>query len=312
MKVLFMGTPAVAVPVLSALVDEGYDLVEVISQPDRAAGRGRQIAPTPIKEYALNKGLKLLQPSSLNAQSNAQAHIVDLRPDVIVVAAYGRLLPPTLLGTASIGCLNVHPSLLPKYRGPSPVTAAILNGDKSTGTSVIEMSEQMDSGPVVAQATTSIGSGETAGVLTARLFQMAAGLIIELLPKWSSGKIVAKPQDDYAATTTPLLSKEDGRIDWSQSANDIALQIRAYDPWPGTFTYWGNRRLKILEGVEVSDGRHICDDVGSVVGLSNDSMGVVTGRGILELVLLQLEGRRSVEIRDFLQGNIKFQGAQLT
>ena len=241
-----MGTPAFAVPVLSALVDAGHDPVAVYSQPDRPLGRGRRTAPTPVKAYALERGLDVLQPESLRRDVVARRRLSDLAADVIVVAAYGLYLPDDVLKAPRLGCLNVHPSLLPKHRGPSPVAAAILGGDDVTGVTVMEVAERVDSGPVVAWRRLRIGAYETAGDLTGRLFRLGACLMVAVLPQWASGEIEASPQDDSEATTTRLLTRDDGAICWASPAERIARQVRAYDPWPGSFTHWDGRRLKVL------------------------------------------------------------------
>ncbi len=305
-----MGTPAFAVAVLATLVDAGHDVVGVYSQPDRPAGRGRRTTPTPVKAYALDKGLEVFQPASLREDEAAQRHITGLSPEVIVVAAYGLFLPNAVLEAPGLGCLNVHPSLLPTYRGPSPVATAILSGDEVTGVTVMEITEQMDSGPIVAQQETPIGTAETTGELTDRLFQMGATLLVDILPAWAVGELRGQPQDNSAAITTRLLTREDGAIDWRMSADQIARQVRAYDPWPGTFTLWDGRRIKVLEA-SIAEAEHIDDAAGTVVSDGGSPLGVVTGDRVLELKRLQLEGRRAAAARDFVQGQPDFVGARL-
>ena len=205
-----------------------------------------------MKAYAVERGLDVLQPASLRKDEDARRRLSDLAPDAIVVAAYGLILPDDVLEAPRLGCLNVHPSLLPKYRGPSPVASAILAGDGVTGVTVMEVTERVDSGPVVAQKRLRIRADETAGQLTDRLFQLGACLTVAVLPRWASGEIEASPQDDSEASMTRLLTRDDGAIDWAAPAEHIARQVRAYDPWPGSFTRWDGRRIKVLDGVGVA------------------------------------------------------------
>ncbi len=296
-----MGTPEFAVPVLEALVSGGHEVVAVYSRPDRPSGRGKRTSPTPVRSAAAAMGLPVRQPPSLKSV-DAQSELAALAPDVIVVAAYGLFLPRAVLDLPRHLCLNVHPSLLPKLRGPSPVSTAIVEGETSTGVSIMHLDEGMDSGPVLAQRRTPIGESETAEALTARLFEMGADLLVEVLPDWAEGRIRSRPQDESRATTTRLLTREDGRTDWSLSADRIARRVRGYAPWPGAYTYWGGRMLKILD---VSPDERIAPGrPGTVVeSADGDRIEIATGRGTLRVTRLQLEGRRPANAREFLQGN---------
>ena len=307
---VFMGTPASAVPVVSALLDQGYDVVGVLTRPDRPAGRGRRVAPPEVKRFALTLGLRVLQPSSLRRDEAARRELASLRPDVIVVAAYGLLLPPQVLELPRLGCLNVHPSLLPRYRGPSPAASAILNGDPVTGVTIMLIDEGMDSGPTLAQRETLIGADETTSALTARLLQMGASLLMEVLPRWQQGGIEARPQDESSATITRRLTKEDGKIDWGRSAEHIARQVRAYHPWPGAFTYWRGRLLKVREAAAIDRKGGPGASPGKVISLP-DMVGIVTGEGVLGLQRVQLEGRRAVTGHEFVRGHPDFVAATL-
>ena len=304
-----MGTPAFAVPVLSALVDAGHDLVAVYTQPDRPAGRGRRARPTPVKAHAAERGLDVFQPESLRRDEDARRHLSDLAPDVIAVAAYGLILPDDVLGAPRLGCLNVHPSLLPKYRGPSPVASAILAGDEVTGVTVMEVTERVDAGPVVARRRLRIRADETTGELTGRLFHLGGCLMVAVLPRWASGEAEASAQDDSEATLTRLLTREDGEIDWTAPAERIALQVRAYDPWPGSFTRWEGRRLKVLEA-SAARAEH-GDPAGTVVSGHDGVLGVATGDGVLRPGRLQMEGRRAVDAAAFARGQPGFVGSLL-
>lgn len=304
-----MGTPGFAIPVLVALLDAGHEVAGVYTQPDRPAGRRGRPAPSAVKEAAEELGLPVFQPPSLKREA-AQHELAGLAPDVIVVAAYGLFLPKATLDLPPLGCLNVHPSLLPRYRGPSPVASVILNGDAGTGVTVIRLDEGMDSGPIVAQRETAIGADEDGAGLTDRLFQLGAELMVETLPEWAAGRIAAVPQDDAAATTTSLLKREDGEIDWSQDATRIARQVRAYQPWPGAFTLWRGKLLKVVDATEAA-GHGSDAPSGQVVALSGGGLGIVAGHGVLEVRRLQLEGSRASGAAEFLRGHADIVGAVL-
>ena len=309
LSIVFMGTPGCAVPVLAALLDAGHDIIGVYTQPDRPAGRGRRPAAPEIKRFALDRELIVLQPSSLKRGEEAQRDLVSLQPDAIVVAAYGLMLPPDVLSAPRLGCLNVHPSLLPLYRGPSPVSAAILSGDPVTGVTLMEVDEGMDSGPIVAQQETPIDIEQGAERLTLRLFRLGADLLVKTLPPWSRGEVQPHPQDHSRATVTRRLSREDGWIDWTRSAEYVMRQVRAYQPWPGSFTQWRGRLLKVIRA-SVLDGP-TSGAPGFVISLPNGDIGVATGDGVLGLRSLQMEGRRVVTAREFASGNPDFPGSIL-
>ena len=307
-RIAFMGTPQYAIPVLSALVGT-HDVVGVYTRPDKPDGRGKHTVPPPVKRFALGRDLPVRQPHSLKP-AHVGEELAALAPDVIVVAAYGRFIPAGILGLPPYGFLNVHPSLLPKYRGPSPVASAILNGDAATGVTIIRLDEGMDSGPILAARETEIGPCEAADALTARLFEIGASLMDQTLPRWTRGEIEAQPQDDSQATITKLLTKEDGAIDWSQGVDRISRQVRAYHPWPGSFTRWRGRLLKVLEADTVESARNTPPQ-GQVVSLPDGDIGVGTGHGVLALSRVQLEGRRAVTARELIQGHPDVVGSTL-
>ena len=310
-RAVFMGTPDFALPALDALTDVGCDLVAVYTQPDRRAGRGKRTTPSPVKRAAQERGLPVYQPASLRRDPDARRQLAELAPDLIVVAAYGLFLPPETLALPPLGALNIHPSLLPLYRGPSPVASAILAGDNATGVSIILLDEGMDSGPILAQRETPIGEDETAGALTARLFDMGATLLADTLPAWRAHRITPAPQDESRATITRLLSREDGAIDWQMPAAQIARQVRAYHPWPSAFTHWNGKLLKITEARAV-DAPGIAPDIapGGAIALPQ-GVAIATGDGALLPLTLQLEGRRAVSAPDFTRGYPDFIGAIL-
>ena len=311
LRAVFMGTPVFASPVLDALLEGGHQVVGVYTRPDRGAGRGRHTASSPVKLLALERGLSVFQPASLRRDPAARAQMADLEPDVIVVAAYGLLLPEETLRLPALGCLNVHPSLLPRHRGPSPVASAILAGDPDAGVTLILLDQGMDTGPIVAQRSTPLGERETTEVLTDRLFRMGAELLLETLPGWASGDVQPRRQDESRATATRLLKREDGEIDWSRPVLDIWRQVRAMHPWPGTFTRWQGRTLKIIEARPSDSAKAAGDEPGLVVATDRSAIGVVAGDGVLKIERLQMEGRRAVGADEFLRGYRDFLGSHL-
>jgi methionyl-tRNA formyltransferase len=308
LRTIFMGTPAFAVPALDALLDANCDIIGVYTQPDRRSGRGRRLTAPPVKQAAIERGLPIFQPASLRRNEEARLHITSLAPDLIAVVAYGLFLPSHTLGTPPLGALNVHPSLLPRHRGPSPVATAILEGNKSTGVTLMQLDEGMDSGPIIAQRRTPIGADETAEDLTDRLFDIGADLLADTINPWRDGNITPVPQSEADATTSRLLKREDGAIDWTQSAGQIARQIRAYYPWPSSFTQWQGRQLKVHEASAL-DG--IESELPGTVTQLPQGIAVTTGSGALLLRRVQIEGRQATNISDFARGYRDFVGSLL-
>ena len=308
LRVVFMGTPAFAIPALDALSDAGCEIVGVYTQPDRRAGRGRRLTASPVKQAATERGLPVFQPASLRRDADAREHIASLLPDIIVVVAYGLFLPAETLAVPPLGALNIHPSLLPKHRGPSPVASAILQGEAASGVTLMLLDEGMDSGPIIAQRETPIGADETAETLTSRLFEMGARLLVDTLRQWRADEIAATPQVEADATITSLLSRQDGAIDWTRSADYIARQVRAFHPWPGTFTHWNGRQLKIHRATAVDTDASGAP--GTVVELPQ-GIGAATGEGALLLRRVQIEGRKAQDIDDFARGYRDFVGSML-
>ena len=310
MRLIFMGTPDFAAPPLASLVDAGHEVVGVYTRPDRRAGRGKRVVAPPVKRAALKLGLPVRQPTSLRRDERAQREIRELAPDAIVIAAYGLFLPPDTLVAPTLGCVNIHPSLLPRYRGPAPVVGALLNGDETTGVTLMIPDEGMDTGPILASIETPISAEEDAPTLTARLFEMGASLLVETLPKWARGEIEPRPQDDALASATSLVSREDGAIDWRLPAARIERMARAYQPWPGAYTIWRDSTLKALRA-RARESEGAGEPPGSVVGLADGGVGVRTGDGVLELVRVQLAGRAPADARDFARGYRDFVGSRL-
>jgi len=309
-RTVFMGTPDFAVPSLRALLDHPvFDVVGVVTQPDRRAGRGRKMRYSPVKETAVVAGVAVLQPQRLR-EPEVFAQLASLEPELIVVTAYGQILRLNVLDLPTFGCINVHASLLPRWRGASPINAAILAGDPVTGSTIMRMDEGMDTGPILTQAAEAIRPEDTAGSLHDRLAQQGADLLIASLPCYLEGKLTPRPQDDAGATLCRLLKKEQARIDWTQSAEQIERMVRAYDPWPGAFATWSGQNLKVgkarvvepdVDGL-IEPGRVIAWQGGAAVG---------TDAGLLALDQVQLAGKKMMDIRDFLQGRSEVVGARL-
>lgn len=305
-----MGTPEFALPSLRGLIESGYEVVAVYTQPDKPSGRGQRLRPSPVKGLALELGLRISQPATLRKPEEAQA-LSNLKPDVIVVAAYGKILPQEVLSIPSHGCINVHPSLLPKHRGASPVASAILAGDEVTGATIMLMDVGMDTGPVLAQSSMPLLPEDTTGSLALKLAMAGGKLLLETLPRWISGELKPLPQDSAKATYCKPISKEDGKIDWLKSAGEIWRRVRAYQPWPGCFTIWQGQILKILEAVPLPAQEGVAPGLVVSLARSETPVGVGTGEGILGIRGIQLAGRRVVSAREFITGQRSFIGSTL-
>ena len=312
MRLVFMGTPIFAVPVLADLTgQDGFEIAGVYTPPDRPAGRGRRSQASPVKEFALEHDLPVYQPASLRSAA-AQAELATLAPDAIIVAAYGKLLPTPVLELPPLGCLNIHPSLLPRHRGPSPVASAILEGDQVTGVTLMLLNEGMDTGPLIAQTEYPLNGTETAEGLTTTLFEIGGTLLQASLPRWQTGELKATPQDDSLATVTRKLERADGLADWALTAEELERRARAFTPWPGLFTTWDGSGVKLVE-VSVFSTDATDKNPGEVVETGDPATpaAVATGQGLLGLKTIQLEGKRAVAIGDFLRGAPAFIGARL-
>jgi methionyl-tRNA formyltransferase len=303
-----MGTPEFAVPPLEQLVANRFQVDGVYTRPDKLSGRGRRAVAPPLKRAALSLELPVFQPVSLKDGATI-AELAALHPDVIVVAAYGQILPPAVLDIPRLGALNLHPSLLPRDRGPSPVAAAILAGDRFTGLSVMLMEPGLDCGPILSQAQIPIFDTDTTATLTDKLSEVAAAMIQEVLMGWSRGELPPRPQDEARASYFGVISKEDGEIDWRLPARDIWRRVRAYHPWPGGFTHWRGKRLRIIAAVPLA--RVVAAEAGRVVALDEAAFGVQTGEGVLGVLGIQLEGKREMTSEEFFRGQRDFIGAVL-
>jgi methionyl-tRNA formyltransferase len=299
-RIVFFGTPSFALPPLKALIQGPDEVVAVVTQPDREKGRGRKVIASPVKELALQKGLPILQPEKAKEVS-FQEKLKSLGTDLFVVAAYGQILPKTILSLPKYGAINIHASLLPRYRGSAPIAWAILNGEKETGITTMLMDEGLDTGDILLQSEIPIHEDETTETLQDRLASLGAQLLSETLGKIKTGEIHSKPQDHSKATYAPMLKKEDGRIDWRKEANEIDRQVRAFHPWPGAYTEWQGQVLKIYKG-EVREGK-VAGKVGTVLWVGTDFIEIETGKGSYLLKEVQLEGKRRMSLRDFLLGH---------
>ena len=310
MRIVFMGTPEFAVPALERLVLSQYQVAAVYTPPDKPAGRGRVPAPPPVKEAALRRQLPVVQPDSLKS-AGAVSQLADLCPDVIVVAAFGQILPPSVLDIPRYGCINIHPSLLPRFRGASPVAAAILAGDEFTGVSIMLLDAGMDTGPVLARAAIPVAPQDNTGSLTEKLSLVAAHLLQDVLIGWRRQEITPQPQNEAEATYSAPITKEEGEIDWRLPARDIWRRVRAFNPWPGCYTRWRGKQLKIVEAVPVMGPD--APEAGRVVALpaGEAALGVGTGAGILGVLGVQVEGKRAMAAAEFLRGQRDFIGAVL-
>ena len=310
MRIVFMGTPEFAVPSLEGLISNGYEVVAVYTQPDKAAGRGRVIEESPVKKAALRHGLKVLQPVNLKS-AETKTQLADLKPDAIVVAAFGQILPQSVLEIPPFGCINIHPSLLPKYRGVAPVPAAILNGDEWTGVSIMLLDKGVDTGPVLTNVHVPVLPQDTAGSLLEKLAHSGAQLLLDTLPGWFRKEIKPQPQNSAEASYTKMLTKEAGEIDWKLPAVAIWRRVRAYQPWPGCYTRWQEKQLKIIEAEPLAAVEN--SPPGTVVSVkdSPSAFGVITGDGILGVIKVQLEGKKIVTAKEFLNGQRHILGAML-
>jgi len=297
--IVFMGTPEFAVPVLRRLIDEGHQIAAVVTQPDRPAGRGRALEMPAVKRAALELGLLVVQPESVNT-SEFTAQLAELRPEVGVVAAFGQLLGPRVLSIPERGYVNVHASLLPRHRGASPISAAILAGDAETGVSIMIVEAGLDTGPVLARAACPIRPDDTTGALEDRLAALGADLLARTLPDYLTGRIAPQPQDERWATFAGRVEKNDGRADWSRPAEELGRRARAYDPWPGLFAFVGEQRIRLWRVRPLPDWKG--DAAPGVVLPDFEGLVVATGQGALALDEVQLAGRGRVTGMEFKRG----------
>lgn len=299
MRIIFMGTPDFAVGTLTALMEAGHEIVLAVTQPDKPQGRKQTLVAPPVKEAAVSRGIPVFQPKRVR-EPEALAELKKYEPELIVVAAFGQLLPKELLDMPTFGCINVHASLLPKYRGAAPIQWAILNGDALTGVTIMRMDVGLDTGDMIAKEEVAIAPEDTGGTLFDKLAKAGAELLVRTIPSIADGTAVYTPQDESEATKVGQISKKDGRIDFTRSARSIECQVRGLNPWPSAYTYLGNKTLKIWSA-QVREGMGA--EIGTVVFLEKDCFGVQTGDGVLVCLEVQLEGKKRMDAGAFLRGN---------
>lgn len=298
-KIIFMGTPEFAVPSLRALYKNGHDVTLVVTQPDRPKGRGRKIVPPPVKKAAISLGYEVIQPASIRTAEFAN-HMAKHKPDIVVVVAFGHIIPKNILVVPKVATINIHASLLPKYRGPAPIQWAIINGERETGVTTMLMDEGLDTGDILFSSTVEIAPGDTAGTLHDRLSDLGADLLIQTLKSFEADNINPIPQDHSQATYAPILKKNNGRIDWEKPAEKIEAFIRGMTPWPGAFTFHGNKRLKVFKARPII--RDTAETPGVVIQGFPDELCVATGKGVLSVMEIQGESGKRLLVKDFLRG----------
>jgi methionyl-tRNA formyltransferase len=314
MNLVFMGTPEFAVPVLGKLLGTNQDVRAVFTQPDRPVGRHQDLRPPPVKVYAEAHAIPVLQPEKIRSpEARAQIEPLLKEADAVVVAAYGRILPAWMLAAPRLGCLNVHSSLLPAYRGAAPVNWAIARGERETGVTIMQMDEGLDTGAMLMWERTPIGERERAPEVLARLAEIGAELMIRTLDGLLRGEIKPIPQDDSKASYAPLLRREDGLIDWRMTASEIYNRLRGFTPFPGSYTFFDGRRLEILEAEdELPDEVAASAEPGTVCEVKKDSFVIICGGATrLRVFEVQPAGRRAMAARDFLNGALLRPGAAL-
>lgn len=311
-RVVFMGTPTLSATLLLALLDAKYNIVGVVTKPDKPAGRKREIEESPVKKLAVERALPLLQPERMDDATLKT--LTDWKPDLIVVAAYGKILPESVLNLPGFGCINFHTSLLPLWRGASPIQNALLNGASETGVTIMLMDRGMDTGDILTQVTVPIAPDDTTETLTDKLTTAGCDLILSTLPDWVERRITPKKQNHEDATLCQLIERSDGKIVWSDDAESIYNRYRALSPWPGIFAYWHKKdnllRLKLLTVSVQKLNPGLKQPIGMVCEIG-EKIGVQTGNGILFLETVQLEGKSPLPIREFLNGNEGFIGTLL-
>jgi methionyl-tRNA formyltransferase len=298
MRIVYFGTPPFAVPPLQSLITAGNEIAGVVTRIDKPAGRGKLMTPPAVKLAAEQSEVPVFQPKRVREPASIEA-VRAMRPEVIVVAAYGQILPKELLTLPRYGCVNIHASLLPAYRGAAPINWAIINGEARTGITIMQMDEGLDTGAVLVQESIPIDPRDTAGTLTEKLSELGSWLIVDSLSRIEGGVLPAVPQDPARATMAPLLKKEDGLIDWTMAAEKLHNRVRGLSPWPGAYSFLDGRLIKVLE-TEVAEG---AGDPGALYEQGGDDLVVGTGTGMLRIVALQPEGKKPMSAAEFLRGH---------
>ena len=301
MKVVFMGTPEFAVPSLDMLVREGYEVAAVVTQPDKPKGRGNKMAAPPVKEYAVKSGIEVLQPERIKTPEFT-AVLEALEPDLLITAAYGKILPKYILDVPRLGCINVHASLLPKYRGAGPINWAVIKGEKATGITTMFTDVGMDTGDMLVKMEFDIGEDMTAGEVHDKLATLGADTLKETLRLLKEGALVRIPQNDEEATYAPILNKDLGMIDWSKPAREIHNLVRGTNPWPGAFSFYKGEKMKVWKTRVVDDST--CKEApGSIYDVNKEGLTVVTGKGLIIIMEVQFESCRKMCIDEYICGH---------
>jgi methionyl-tRNA formyltransferase len=300
LAVIYAGTPEFSVPALEALLASAHRVVAVYTQPDRPAGRGREVAMSAVKRCALVRGIPLEQPPTLRDSAHVEK-LASYAADVMVVAAYGLLLPQAVLDTPRLGCVNIHASLLPRWRGAAPIQRAILAGDKMTGITIMQMDRGLDTGPMLLERPLTIGAHETGASLHDRLAPLGANALLEALDGFANGTLAPRPQPAEGATYASKLRKEEALIDWTRPALEIERQVRAFDPWPVAETRWQGEQLRVWAALAMDHSATAAP--GIVIATSNDGIDVATGAGVLRLTRVQVAGRKQLPAGDFLRAH---------
>lgn len=301
MKIIYMGTPDFAVAPLEAMLHAGYEVLAVVTQPDRQKGRGKEVSMSPVKECALKHGIPVLQPTKIREQENVE-QLAAYGADIFVVAAFGQILSEELLTMPKYGCINIHASLLPAYRGAAPIQWSILNGEKETGVTIQQMAKGIDTGDILSRVIVKIGEKETGESLFTKLMTAGAELLTETLPKIESGRIVPEKQKEEEASYAGKLDKNMGEIDWNKSAKEIERWIRGLNSWPSAYTHYKGKTLKIWEADVLPTEEGDPQMPGEVVFVGKEFFDVMTGEGILRIRNVQLEGKKRMAVKDFLLG----------
>ena len=307
-RIVFMGTASFSLAVLKMLIEEDYNIVGVVTQPDRYVGRKKVLTMPDVKVEALKYDIPVIQPARIKEDYQAN---VDLKPDLIITAAYGQIVPQAVLDIPRLGCINVHASLLPLYRGGAPVHQAIIDGQEKTGVTIMYMVKKMDAGDMIAQKETPILEEDTVGILYDRLSDLGAELLKETLPDILKGTNQRIPQDENLVTYAPTLSREDERLDWNMSARQVYNKVRGTNPWPGSYTTYQGKTVKIWAGqvhqCENAMKHHAHQDNGTIVKIFKDAIGVKVNDGVYLITELQLEGKKRMSVKDYLNGHCIFE-----
>ena len=300
LRIIYAGTPDFAVPGLAALLASGYHVIAVYTQPDRPAGRGRKVKPGPVKQLALEHNIPVYQPSNLRNQED-QEQLAELKPDLMVVAAYGLILPKTVLDTPRLGCINIHASLLPRWRGASPIQQAVLAGDLKSGITIMQMDVGLDTGDMLLKASCAIEPTDSAAALHDKLAALGAPLLLTTIEQLASGSVTPVKQDDDLSTYAPKILKQDACINWNQNATQISRQVRAYNNWPISYTQLGDERVRIWGALPVD--RQSESAPGTVISCTPEGIRVACGTGVLNLQKIQFTGGKALSAQDILNAN---------